>query len=282
METVGGGILWRYANSTLESVGGSGKARRNSLAECGLPAMGVRDGHGMEGSTHILYCHCSYSKVVPPRVKQEVLDRLTSAGVPFDAVPDLCALAARRDPVLKRIAEAGEVRIAACFPRAVKWLFHAAGTPLGDERVKVLNMREGSAEEVVAGLVSELPTSNGADGVVAQVDRIRDELGAAKPGAWVPWVPVIDYDRCTNCKQCLSFCLFGVFGVDADDRERVRLAYESVLIGIQKAAACEYRIRRADGEERWIQDRIRTVTTEGERRAFGVISDVTDARRAEE
>jgi Pyruvate/2-oxoacid:ferredoxin oxidoreductase delta subunit len=172
--------------------------------------------------THVLYCHCSYSKAVPSRVKCEVLDRLAAAGVPFEAVSDICAMAARREPALKRIAEAGEVRIAACFPRAVKWLFHAAGTPLADERVKVFNMREGSAQEIVTGLLSGLPTSNGADGAVAEGDRIRDEVGAVKPGAWVPWFPVIDYDRCTNCKQCLSFCLFGVFGLDADDRVEVR------------------------------------------------------------
>jgi len=184
--------------------------------------MGMRDGHEMEEPKHILYCHCSHSKAVPARVKHEVLDRLASAGVPFDAVPDLCALAAHRDPALKRMADAGEVRIAACFPRAVKWLFHAAGTPVRDERVKVLNMRERSADDVVAGLLSELPASNGAAGVVAQGNRVRDEVGATKPGAWVPWFPVIDYDRCTNCKQCLSFCLFGVFAVDADDRVEVR------------------------------------------------------------
>ena len=61
-----------------------------------------------------------------------------------------------------------------------------------------------------------------ASGMVAQVDRFRQELGLPSPGAWVPWFPVIDYDRCTNCKQCLSFCLFGVYGVSADGRVEVR------------------------------------------------------------
>ncbi len=60
------------------------------------------------------------------------------------------------------------------------------------------------------------------DAVVASVDRIADELGARKPGAWKPWFPTIDYERCTNCKQCLSFCLFDVFGVDQNDLIQVR------------------------------------------------------------
>ncbi len=103
----------------------------------------------------ILYCNCTYAKVVPPEVKREVLRRLGDSGVAFDAVPDLCEMSARRDPALSRIAESGCVKIAACYPRAVKWLFHAAGSPLPDEGVDVLNMREQDAGEVVAGLLGK-------------------------------------------------------------------------------------------------------------------------------
>ena len=44
----------------------------------------------------ILYCHCRYAQVVPPEVKSEVLERLCASGLPFEAVPDLCELSARR------------------------------------------------------------------------------------------------------------------------------------------------------------------------------------------
>ena len=59
---------------------------------------------------------------------------------------------ARRDPSLKRLAEGGAVKIAACYPRAVKWLFHTARADLPLEGTEVLNMRVQTAEEVAAAL----------------------------------------------------------------------------------------------------------------------------------
>jgi hypothetical protein len=103
--------------------------------------------------TRILYCNCSYAQVVPKEVKAEVLRRLCDSGVAFDAVADLCDMSARKDPALRRLVESGSVRIAACYPRAVKWLFHAAGAPLPPEGVEVLNMREQSADQVAQRLL---------------------------------------------------------------------------------------------------------------------------------
>ncbi len=102
----------------------------------------------------VLYCNCTYAKVVPEETKGDVLRQLCDSGVAFDAVADLCDMAARSDPALAKIAEGGPVRIAACFPRAVKWLFHGAKTPLPEEGVEVLNMREAPADEIVAGLLA--------------------------------------------------------------------------------------------------------------------------------
>ena len=108
-----------------------------------------------EPATRILYCHCQYAQVVPKEVKEAVLRRLCEAGVEFEAVADLCEMSARRDPALKRLADGGEVKIAACFPRAVKWLFHQAGAPLPIDAAEVLNMRTLTAEEIVAALLSD-------------------------------------------------------------------------------------------------------------------------------
>jgi hypothetical protein len=108
----------------------------------------------------ILYCHCAYAQVVPRDVKEAVLRRLSDSGAAFDAVPDLCDLAARKDPALKRIAESGAVKIAACYPRAVKWLFHSARTPLPEQGVEILNMRECTPEDVVRGLLPERGASS--------------------------------------------------------------------------------------------------------------------------
>lgn len=105
----------------------------------------------------ILYCHCAYAQVVPEDVKRDVLRKLSDSGVAFDAVPDLCEMSARKDPALQRLAGGGELRIAACYPRAVKWLFHAADAPLPEEGVEVLNMRESDAEAVVERALSPEP-----------------------------------------------------------------------------------------------------------------------------
>ncbi len=104
--------------------------------------------------TRILYCHCQYAQVVPKEVKDAVLRKLCDAGVEFEAVADLCEMSARRDPALKRLADGGAVKIAACFPRAVKWLFHQAGAPLPMDAAEVLNMRTLSAADVSDALDS--------------------------------------------------------------------------------------------------------------------------------
>jgi hypothetical protein len=105
----------------------------------------------------ILYCHCSYARIIPPEVKQQVLEQLAASGAAFDAVPDLCEMSARRDPKLLELAGGGATRIAACYPRAVKWLFAAAGAPLAAQGVEILNMRVDSAETVVRALLEQEP-----------------------------------------------------------------------------------------------------------------------------
>jgi hypothetical protein len=102
----------------------------------------------------ILYCHCQYAQVVPKEVKDAVLKQLCESGVAFEAVADLCEMAARRDPALARLANGGPLKIAACFPRAVKWLFHQGNAPLPLDAAEVLNMRTQPAAEVLARLLS--------------------------------------------------------------------------------------------------------------------------------
>jgi hypothetical protein len=102
--------------------------------------------------TRILYCNCSYAQVVPKEVKEDVLRRLCESGAAFDAVADLCDMSARKDPALQKLVADGDVKIVACYPRAVKWLFHAAGAPLPQSGVEVLNMREQTADAIMSGL----------------------------------------------------------------------------------------------------------------------------------
>lgn len=106
----------------------------------------------MSSLPRILYCHCAYAQVVPPDVKRAVLKGLCQSGQAFDAVADLCEMSARQDPLLRKLAQSGDVRIAACYPRAVKWLFAAAKAPLAEQTTEVLNMRVQTAEEVLAAI----------------------------------------------------------------------------------------------------------------------------------
>jgi len=102
----------------------------------------------------ILFCNCTYANVVPKEVKRDVLAALSASGVAFDAVPDLCDMAARKDPAMQRLSASSEVRIAACYERAVRWLFHAARSPLPEEGVEIFNMREDSAENIARALLA--------------------------------------------------------------------------------------------------------------------------------
>ena len=108
----------------------------------------------------IVYCNCTYARVVPEQVKTEVLARLSQSGAAFDAVADLCEMSARKDPALARLAAAAPVRIIACYPRAVRGLFHAAAASLGADQVKILNMRDTAATDIIKqALPASLPVA---------------------------------------------------------------------------------------------------------------------------
>ena len=105
-------------------------------------------------SPRILYCRCADAQVVPAEVKNAVLEGLSGSAAGVEMVPDLCEMAARRDPHLAELAKtASGLRIAACWPRAVQGLFHLADAPLPATGVEILNMRTDSAESVLAALL---------------------------------------------------------------------------------------------------------------------------------
>jgi hypothetical protein len=69
-------------------------------------------------------------------------------------------MAAHDSGRLRELAEGGPLRIAACYPRAVRWLFASAGAELPEHAVRVWNMRVETADAVIDGLLS---SSNPAD-----------------------------------------------------------------------------------------------------------------------
>ena len=165
---------------------------------------------------HVIFCACAYYEVIPRATREQILAGLRQNGVTLEVVPDLCGLAANRDRRLKDWIDDGPLTIVACFPRAVRWLFHAAGAPL-DGHVRLFNMRTQSPEAILSE-IADCGMRNAESGLDANPQfEIRNPQSD-----WVPWFPVIDYSRCKNCKQCLNFCLFGVYALSDEGRVEVR------------------------------------------------------------
>jgi hypothetical protein len=129
----------------------------------------------------ILFCNCSYAQVVPREVKETVLKNLCQSGLAFEAVGDLCEMSARRDPSLKRLAAGDSLKIAACYPRAVKWLFAAANAPLNAGATEVLNMRVESGADLLRTLLNGEMQPNLPEGKVTAADpqELPDTAGSA-------------------------------------------------------------------------------------------------------
>lgn len=137
-----------------------------------------------DSAPRILYCHCQYAQVVPKEVKETVLRRLCESGLAFEAVADLCEMAARRDPALAQLAAAGEqggIKIAACFPRAVKGLFHQAGADLPLASTEILNMRTRPGEEVATALLAPEMGRSAAEEFTADHADSADRVAAPPP-----------------------------------------------------------------------------------------------------
>jgi heterodisulfide reductase subunit A-like polyferredoxin len=156
----------------------------------------------------ILFCQCDRDAVIPPEARKEIASAL-AARPGAVMVDDLCAAAARHDPILAECAASERLVVAACHPRAVRWLFRWAGAPLDETRVTFLDLRRLTPAETLAAIGANSPATAGATGTVVTQDSGQD---------WKPWFPVIDEARCRHCRQCLSFCLFGVYALSPDGK----------------------------------------------------------------
>ncbi len=159
----------------------------------------------------VIFCRCSHADFVSDAQRAQLQDALADRGIEVAVVDDLCERAAARDPAIMALAERQELAIAACHPRAVKWLLAWADARLDGSGMSVLNLRDGISDSIIASLPGVTGSGNNMD---------------ASPSNEVPegtarWFPVIDYERCVNCKQCISFCPFGVYSLDEGGAVRV-------------------------------------------------------------
>ncbi|MBN1509486.1 MAG: ferredoxin family protein [Sedimentisphaerales bacterium] len=165
---------------------------------------------------HVVACACTYYDIISKAARERIVTGLREKCPAVEVVPDLCGLAAHRDPRLRTWANEAPLTIVACFPRAVRWLFHAAGVTL-NRQARLFNMRTQPPEEIIA----QVADCRSRIGDSSHGGNPKSEI-ADPQSAWVPWFPVIDYDRCHNCKNCLNFCLFGVYALSNEGRVEVR------------------------------------------------------------
>lgn len=148
----------------------------------------------------ILLCKCNAAHILTEDNISQLTAYLNDNNITFDTADDLCKLASEKSAILKDYADEGAI-IIACQPRAIRWLFNAAGVALPDS-TKLLNLRNNSIESIVEELKNITTSKESARHI---------ELPPDSP---LPWFPVIDYDRCINCKQCMNFCIFGVYSIN--------------------------------------------------------------------
>ena len=158
----------------------------------------------------VLVCLCGHYDFIDAALRDRLLGRLEAVGAPVVLVDDLCAAAVRGQSVLAEAAAAGRVRIAACHPRAVRWLFEFAGLEWPQD-ADVLNLRTADGD-----LVDCWPADLPAAGQAVAPREVRSD------DDWPGWFPVIDYDLCTQCRKCLGFCLFDVYALDDAGRVVVK------------------------------------------------------------
>lgn len=171
-------------------------------------------GKFMPEQNHIVvFCNCSYSDIISDTVKTEVCIGLKDSGMDCLFIDDLCGAAALKNNSLDTIREYDKVSIVACFPRAAKWLLHAAGISLEGKDVQYFNMRNSDSKTILSAILGDEPSDNN--------DPVHDNIEKAANEEWLPWFPVIDYDRCSRCAQCFNFCLFGVYERNSDGTIRV-------------------------------------------------------------
>ncbi|MFP4354487.1 MAG: hypothetical protein ACLFUJ_05125 [Phycisphaerae bacterium] len=114
----------------------------------------------MPQSCRILYCRCRHASTIAPETTDGVLEGLCASGAAFEAVDDLCGLAARNPAALARLLETDDLRIAACHERAVELLLGLAEAE-NPPRLKLADMRTRSAEQVLETLLEGLKEEAG-------------------------------------------------------------------------------------------------------------------------
>ncbi len=167
----------------------------------------------------ILFCSCSFNKLLDNELLVRLVKAVDMAGADYEVVDDLCRIA---DKDTERLKGFDGATVVACYPRAVKSLFHKAGC----SPKEAINIRKGTEEGDIGEWRDKIALSPGFRGIGSSLSKGREGAGKSKAGNfsesdlpapvgdWIPWYPVIDYDRCSSCGRCMDYCLFGVYIIE--------------------------------------------------------------------
>jgi len=147
----------------------------------------------------ILFCKCESSDLVSVNARIKISYFLEKSCLEYIEVTDFCNKIALSESWIKTLAASSTLSVIACYPRAVEWLFHAAGVSIKEKNITYFNMREQKADDIISEISQNSMLKKGTE--------IVQEISNKSVG----WFPVIDYNRCSNCGQCMDFCLFGVY-----------------------------------------------------------------------
>lgn len=142
-----------------------------------------------------LLCSCTQRGRIPVDTITKIHDELITHGWQVTVVPDLCEMAINDADTLRKMADTPDFLVAACRPRAARWLLHRAGVSRSVSQIQFQDI----GSQTIPTPDSAIPTNSVARDITAT--------------SWPAWFPVIDYDRCNSCRQCVSFCAFGVYSV---------------------------------------------------------------------
>lgn len=153
----------------------------------------------------VTICGCTSRSFIDKEKVVKIAALLRKEGYDVVIEPDLCEKVMRKSDDLRNISSS---TIIACYPRAIRSLFHTVGMEMGS----VLDIRNGSVQDILDSF--GLKYESVPEEVEGEVE-FRRQLTSfpVKTGADA-WYPTLDKERCTDCGKCHDFCLFGVYTIE--------------------------------------------------------------------
>ncbi|QSX41771.1 EAL domain-containing protein [Shewanella cyperi] len=151
----------------------------------------------------------------------------------------------------------------------------------------------GRVQLVIAGFLDITEQTLAEQSVSASREQLQLVLDSGELGFWDWDIPRDDVIRNERCAQMLGVShnelmenhRIWVNAIHPDDRVEMLRAMELHLQGRTASYSIDYRLKTADGTERWIRDRGRVVASDGQGkplRMCGIHVDITQSRKQQE